>query len=111
MIIEPYGERLIVKRLAESETRKSGLVLPDSVKERSLVGRVVHRGPDAVQVQEGDIIFFAKYSGVMLPTEEKYIDRDKYADCLIMNESDILGRLVGEIVADVQPIAKEVSIA
>ena len=59
MIIEPYGERLIVKRLAESETRKSGIILPESVKDRSLIGRVVHCGPDAIHVQESDIIFFA----------------------------------------------------
>ena len=107
MIIEPYGERLIVKRLAESETRKSGIILPESVKDRSLIGRVVHCGPDAIHVQESDIIFFAKYSGVMLPTEDKFIDRERYADCLIMNESDILGRLVPEM----SMLTKEAAIA
>src|SRR3990167_2554779 len=92
MTIVPFGERLIVKRLAELESR-AGLVLPDSTKSRSVVGQVVHKGPDAATVEVGDIIFFGKYSGHEFPKDDRYIDSKKYEECLIMNAADVLGRL------------------
>lgn len=99
MKIEPFGERLIVKRLSE-ETRKgleerSGIIIPKeaAVVKGSLVGRVIHCGPDADFVAEGDIILFAKYSGTELPIDRNYLDTE-YEDCLCMNEDSILGKLV-----------------
>lgn len=92
MMIEPFGQRLIVKRL--SETERNGLVIPkESVLAKgSLVGRVIHAGEDAEFVKIGDTILFAKYSGDPLPIDGKYLDAT-YEDCLVMNEDNILGRL------------------
>jgi chaperonin GroES len=101
MTIEPFGERLIVKRLSE-ETRKgleerSGIIIPKdtAVVKGSVVGRVIHCGPKADFVTEGDIILFAKYSGTELPVDRNFIGSE-YENCLCMNEENILGKLVGE---------------
>lgn len=92
MIIEPFGERLIVKRLSEKE--RSGIAIPrdSSLAKGSLVGRVVHCGPGADFVAIGDVVLFAKYSGTELPVDGKYLT-EEYEDCLCMNEENILGRL------------------
>jgi len=92
MKIEPFGERLIVKRLSEKE--RSGISIPkeSSLAKGSLVGRVIHCGPMADFVAEGDTILFAKYSGTDLPVDGKYLT-DEYEDCLCMNEDSILGKL------------------
>lgn len=92
MIISPFGSRLIVKRLVE-EVTKTGLVVPKNVAQKSLVGQVVHAGPMAEFVKEGDLILFAKYSGAELAKDGRYVGND-YDECLIMNEEDILGRLL-----------------
>lgn len=101
MKIEPFGERLIVKRLSE-ETRKgleerTGIIIPKDTAtvKGSLVGRVIHCGPNADFVAPGDIILFAKYSGTELPVDRSYLDAE-YEDCLCMNEDSILGKLVEE---------------
>lgn len=99
MKIEPFGERLIVKRLSEEARKgmeqKSGLIIPKevSVVQGIMVGRVVHCGPDADFVAEGDTILFAKYSGTELPIDRNYLGSE-YEDCLCMNEENILGKLV-----------------
>ncbi|HTG45205.1 MAG TPA: hypothetical protein VK633_11810 [Verrucomicrobiae bacterium] len=92
MKIEPFGERLIVKRLTQEE--RSGLVMPkeSSLVKGSLIGRVIHRGPAADFVDEGDIILFAKYSGTELPVDGTYLNSE-YEGCLCMNEDSILGKL------------------
>lgn len=94
MKIEPFGERLIVKRLSQEE--RSGLVIPkdSSLAKGSLVGRVIHCGPSADFVAVGDLILFAKYSGTELPVDGKYLTPADYENCLCMNEENILGRLV-----------------
>ena len=101
MKIEPFGERLIVKRLSE-ETReglekRSGIIIPKeaAVVKGSVVGRVLHCGPDADFVAVGDLILFAKYSGTELPIDRTYLNSE-YEDCLCMNEENILGKLVEE---------------
>ena len=98
MKIEPFGERLIVKRLDEEE--RNGLFIPkdSTLRKGSAIGRVVHCGPTADFVSEGDLILFAKYSGTELPVDGKYLTQD-YEGCLCMNEENILGRLIGEPVA------------
>ena len=92
MMIEPFGQRLIVKRLSEEE--RGGIVIPkdSSLAKGSLVGVVVHAGNEADFVKVGDKILFAKYSGDPLKVDGKYIDAS-YEDCLVMNEDNILGRL------------------
>jgi co-chaperonin GroES (HSP10) len=102
MKIEPFGERLIVKRLSEEQKKqleqRSGLIVPKdaAVIQGILVGRVIACGPHATFADEGDIILFAKYSGTELPIDGNYLGHE-YDDCLCMNEENILGKLVKEV--------------
>jgi chaperonin GroES len=94
--LKPLGDRVVVKPLDRDETTKSGIVLPDTAKEKPQQGEVLAVGPGRVldsgdrvtlDVSVGDKIIFAKYSG----TEFK-LDED---DLLILNERDILAVLQG----------------
>ena len=89
--LSPLGDRVVVKPLGREETTKSGLVLPDTAKEKPQRGTIVAAGPgrrdddgDRIEldVKVGDQILFAKYSG----TEFKLDDEE----LLILAEKDIL---------------------
>src|SRR5215211_9224422 len=95
MNLQPLGDRLIVEALEDEETTASGIVLPDTAKEKPQRGRVLAVGPGArnedgdympVDLEEGDEIVFSKYGGteVRLGTE----------DYLILRESDVLAKVV-----------------
>jgi chaperonin GroES len=95
MDLHPLGDRLIVEALEEEETTTSGIVLPDTAKEKPQRGRVLAVGPGsrdedgnfiAMEVAEGDEIIYSKYGGteIKLGTE----------DYLILRESDILAKVV-----------------
>ncbi len=95
MNIRPLRDRLLVKRLAEEDTTKGGIIIPDSAKEAPAEGEVVAVGPGkkddngniiALEVAVGDKVLFSKYAG----TEVK-IDGEEH---LIMGEDDILGLVV-----------------
>jgi len=95
MNIKPLRDRLLVKRLAEEETTKGGIIIPDSAKEAPAEGKVVAAGPGkkdesgniiALEVTVGDKVLFSKYAG----TEVK-INGEEH---LIMGEDDILGLVV-----------------
>ncbi|HZS90253.1 MAG TPA: co-chaperone GroES [Chloroflexota bacterium] len=88
---KPLGDRILVKPLSREETTKSGIVLPDTAKERPQQGTVVAVGSGArlksgelrpLEVKEGQRVLFAKYSG----TEFK-IDNEEY---LFLREPDVL---------------------
>ena len=90
--IRPLQDRLIVERLEGEEKTASGLIIPDTAKEKPQQGRVVAVGKGKVRddgtvqpldLKAGDKILFGKYSG----TEIK-IDGNEY---LIMREDDVLG--------------------
>ena len=92
MKIRPLQDRIIVKRIAEEEKTKGGIIIPDTAKEKPQEGKVVAVGKGKVNddgklipldVKAGDKILFGKYSG----TEVK-IDGEEH---LIMREDDILG--------------------
>ncbi len=96
MNLKPLGDRLIVEVLEEEETTSSGIVLPDTAKEKPQRGRVLAVGPGArddngnhvaMDLEEGDEIVFSKYGG----TEIK-VGVDEY---LILRESDVLAKVVG----------------
>ena len=96
MNLQPLGDRLIVEVLEEEETTVSGIVLPDTAKEKPQRGRVLAVGPGGrddngkhvpMDVDEGDEIVFSKYGG----TEIK-VGTDEY---LILRESDVLAKVVG----------------
>ncbi|MOA04320.1 10 kDa chaperonin [compost metagenome] len=88
-MIKPLGERVLIEPIAKEETTASGIVLPDTAKEKPQEGKVVAVGSGtlkdgvrvALEVKEGDRVLFSKYAG----TEIKY-DGKEY---LIMKESDI----------------------
>jgi chaperonin GroES len=96
MNLQPLGDRLIVEVLEEEEVTTSGIVLPDTAKEKPQRGRVLAVGPGPrdedgeyikMDLEEGDEIIFSKYGG----TEIK-IAADEY---LILRESDVLAKVVG----------------
>ena len=97
MDLQPLGDRLIVEPLEEEETTSSGIVLPDTAKEKPQRGRVLAIGPGArndkgdvvpMEVTEGDEIIYSKYGG----TEIK-LGAD---EVLILRESDVLAKVVGD---------------
>lgn len=90
--IKPLQDRIIVKRFESEEKTASGIIIPDSAKEKPFEGEVIAVGQGKVfdngtrvdpTVKPGDKVLFAKYAG----TEVKF-DGEEY---LIMREDDILG--------------------
>jgi chaperonin GroES len=95
MDLQPLGDRLIVEALEEEETTSSGIVLPDTAKEKPQRGRVLAVGPGprdedgnyiSMELAEGDEIIFSKYGGT-----EIRLGSDDY---LILREADILAKVV-----------------
>jgi len=91
MNLKPLSDRLIVKPLDNEEKTSSGIIVPDTAKEKPMQGEVVAVGPGRMDdtgkrikmdVKVGDRVLYGKYSG----TEIK-MDR---VDYLIMNENDVL---------------------
>jgi chaperonin GroES len=91
----PLADRIVITPLKQEEMTASGLVIPDTVKEKPQQGEVVAVGPGrlddngnrvAIDLQEGDRILYAKYTG----TEVK-LDGDEY---IVLNEKDVLAKLV-----------------
>jgi chaperonin GroES len=96
MKIRPLQDRLIVKRVAEEEKTKGGIIIPDTAKEKPLEGKVIAVGNGKVledgkvrplDIKAGDRVLFGKYAG----TEVK-IEGD---DHLILREEDVLGVIEG----------------
>jgi chaperonin GroES len=94
MKLQPLADRLIVEVLEEEESTESGIVLPDTAKEKPQRGRVLAVGPGArdehgkriqMDVAEGDEVVFSKYGG----TEIK-LGAD---EVLILRESDVLAKV------------------
>ncbi|SHN34538.1 MULTISPECIES: co-chaperone GroES [Gracilibacillus] len=90
-MLKPLGDRVIIELVEQEEKTASGIVLPDSAKEKPQEGKVVAVGSGrvtdngekiALEVEEGNIIIYSKFAG----TEVKY-DGKEY---LILRESDIL---------------------
>jgi chaperonin GroES len=98
MDLQPLGDRLIVEVLEEEEQTFSGIVLPDTAKEKPQRGRVLAVGPGSraestgelipLDVAEGDEVVFSKYGG----TEIK-VGTD---ELLILRESDVLAKVVSK---------------
>lgn len=83
--IMPLGERLVVQRYKRDVTA-GGIIIPDTKKARSLMGRVLAVGLECTKVKVGDIIYYGNYSGAEIDVSEP-----GYEDTLIMNEPDVLG--------------------
>ncbi|HEX4743159.1 MAG TPA: co-chaperone GroES [Candidatus Limnocylindria bacterium] len=95
--LKPLGSRVVVKALEREEMTKSGIVLPDTVKDKPQEGKVLAVGPGdrhpdtgeriKVELKEGDRVLFQKYSG----TEFK-LDDEEY---IVLSEKDILATIEG----------------
>ena len=95
MKLKPLGDRLIVRAVEEEETTASGLVLPDTAKEKPQKGEVLAVGEGnrnentgervPLDVAEGDVVLYSKYGG----TEVK-VDGE---DLLVLRESDVLAKV------------------
>ena len=94
MNIRPLYDRIVVKRIEEQETTRSGIIIPDSAKEKPQEGEVIAVGRGkrledgklvAVDVKVGDRILFGKYTG-----NEITLQGNEY---IIMREDDVLGVL------------------
>ncbi|KIM06974.1 MAG: molecular chaperone GroES [Sulfurovum sp. FS06-10] len=85
MSFQPLGNRVLIKREAQVNTTASGIIIPDSAKEKPLEGKVVAVGKEAIEagLSEGDTVVFPKYGGT-----EITIAGIEY---LIMSSDDILG--------------------
>ena len=92
MKFKPLGERALVQIVEREETTASGIVLPDTAKEKPQTAKVVAVGEGklnndgqrvSVEAAEGDVIVFAKYSGT-----EISLDGEDY---MILDADDILG--------------------
>jgi chaperonin GroES len=92
--LQPLGDRVVVKPLTREEVTKSGIVLPDTAKEKPHEGEVLAVGPgrvldngqrQKVELTKGDKVLFAKYAGTEFKLEED--------DLLILSERDVLAVL------------------
>jgi chaperonin GroES len=97
MDLQPLGDRLIVEPLEEEETTSSGIVLPDTAKEKPQRGRVLAVGPGArndkgdvvpMEVAVGDEIIYSKYGGTDIKVGADEV--------LILRESDVLAKVASK---------------
>jgi chaperonin GroES len=94
MKVRPLHDRILVERLEEKETKRGGIIIPDTAKEKPQEGKVIAVGTGKVNddgkkvpldVKAGDKILFGKYSGSEVKIDDK--------EFLIMREEDILAIL------------------
>ena len=95
MKLKPLGDRLIVKPIEEEETTASGIVLPDTAKEKPQKGKVVAVGDGKwdedgekripLDVAEGDEVLYSKYGGTEVTVEDE--------ELLVLRESDVLAKV------------------
>ena len=93
MKLKPLGDRLIVQASEEEETTASGLVLPDTAKEKPQKGKVLAVGDGKVEdgqrvaldVSEGDEVLYSKYGGTEITVEGD--------ELLVLRESDVLAKV------------------
>jgi chaperonin GroES len=90
--ITPLHNRVLIRRLAEKESAKGGIIIPDTAKEKPQEGEVVAVGAGKIEkgrripmdVNVGDRILFGKYTGNDIKVEDQ--------DYLILNEDEILAK-------------------
>ncbi|MBX5490877.1 MAG: co-chaperone GroES [Chloroflexi bacterium] len=88
--LRPLGDRVVVKPLPREEVTRSGIVLPDTAKEKPQEGEVIAVGPgrlddgerQPMDVKVGDKVLYAKYAGTEFKIEDE--------ELLILSEKDIL---------------------
>ena len=95
MKLKPLGDRLIVQAVEEEETTASGIVLPDTAKEKPQKGKVLAVGDGKwdedggkripLDVSEGDEVLYSKYGGTEITVDGE--------DLLVLRESDVLAKV------------------
>lgn len=97
--VVPLGDRVVVKQTRQDEVRASGLVIPDTAREKPQLGVVVAVGPGKIDdngkhipidLVAGDKVLYAKYSGQDVP-RGVFGDDDDY---MILKDTDVLAKLV-----------------
>jgi len=97
--VVPLGDRVVVKQVRQDEVRASGLVIPDTAREKPQLGQVIAVGPgrlddsgkrQPMDLKAGDRVLYAKYSGQEIPRGVFGDDEDEY---MVLKESDILAKL------------------
>ena len=92
MKFRPLHDRVVVERLEAEEKTASGIIIPDSAQEKPMQGKIIAAGSGSrdetgkvqpLDVKEGDVVLFGKWSGTEVKLDGK--------DLLIMKESDIMG--------------------
>ena len=92
--LQPLGDRVVIKPSAREEVTKTGIVLPDTAKEKPQEGEVIAVGPGrvldngqrvTVELKQGDKVIYAKYAGTEFKLEDD--------ELLILAERDVLGVL------------------
>ena len=89
MKLDPLGDRILVKLLEEESVTPSGLVLPETAKEKPQKGEVVAVSQDEfaeITVEVGDVVLFAKYSGTEIKLEG--------AEHLLLEMGDVIARVM-----------------
>ena len=97
MNLKPLGDRLIVQAIEEEETTASGIVLPDTAREKPQKGKVLAVGEGKwddegakripLDVSQGDEVLYSKYGGTEIVVEGE--------DLLVLRESDVLAKVSG----------------
>ena len=96
MNLRPLGDRVVVKPSEKEERTKSGIVLPDTAKEKPQEGKVIAAGPgrilddgkrEAMDIKKGDKVLYAKYAGTEFKLEGE--------DLMIISQKDILAVVEG----------------
>jgi chaperonin GroES len=89
--LRPLGDRVVIQPTPREEMTKSGIVLPDTVKEKPQEGKVIAAGPgrilddgkrEAMDIKKGDKVLYAKYAGTEFKIDEE--------ELLIVSQKDIL---------------------
>ena len=98
--IVPLGDRVVVKQARLEDVRASGLVIPDTAKEKPQLGEVIAVGPGRLDengkripmdLKVGDRVLYAKYSGQEVPRGVLGGEEEEY---LVLKETDILAKVV-----------------
>ena len=95
MKLKPLGDRVLVQPVEEEDTTASGIVLPDTAKEKPQKGKVLAVGDGKMEdgervpldVSEGDEVLYSKYGGTEITVDGE--------DLLVLRESDVLAKVEG----------------
>jgi chaperonin GroES len=84
--IKPLADRVLIEPMAAEEKTATGIIIPDTAKEKPQKGTIIAVGPgtkdEKMEVKTGDVVLYGKYSGTELTIDGK--------DYLIMKQSDVL---------------------